>query len=135
MRGIWHLSRSLTKGAAWLRPGTSPLCSTDVRHLCRQSGVGARIFESALPITPALATFLAATGAHPLRCLTQSGEDYALLFTVSPGGSHELIDDFHATCDTPIARIGTVTSDREAGVVLRDGSIQNLTGGHDHFST
>lgn len=127
--------RLATSGCVTAMLDVSDGIASDVRHICRRSGVGARVEEAALPVTPALATFLAATHADPLRYLTQTGEDYALLFTASPDGLPDLMRSFRATFDTPLARIGTVTSDRKTCIVRRDDSIQDLTGGHDHFST
>ncbi len=58
--------------------------SGDVAHLCAQSGVGAEIEATALPLSPAARAYAAAWGIDPIRLALDGGEDYELLFTVSP---------------------------------------------------
>ncbi len=58
--------------------------TADLGHVLDQSGVAAVIDGDALPISPALAAWCAATGADPLDLALGGGEDYELLFTVRP---------------------------------------------------
>lgn len=59
--------------------------ASDLRHICRQSGVSAVIDRAAVPVSPAFRRFreLSYAGAGALE-LT-GGEDYELLFTVAQG--------------------------------------------------
>ena len=57
--------------------------STDLTHLCRASGVCARIDLRALPVHP-LALALKGEG-EALGAMLNGGEDYELLFTAKPG--------------------------------------------------
>lgn len=52
---------------------------SDLGHLCRASGVGARLWAAAIPTHPHLRQ---AFGAEALRLALTGGEDYELLFTV-----------------------------------------------------
>ncbi|HEX7956276.1 MAG TPA: thiamine-phosphate kinase, partial [Pyrinomonadaceae bacterium] len=57
--------------------------SSDLAHVCRESGVGARVEAASLPVDPLLAR--AGVGAdEALRLALDGGEDFELLFTASP---------------------------------------------------
>ena len=51
----------------------------DLRHICEQSGIGAEVYEDALPLSEALM----ALSPDPMRMALHGGEDYQLLFAVS----------------------------------------------------
>ena len=107
--------------------------ASDLRHICRQSGVSAVIRESEIPVSPAFRRFceLSTPGARSLPIT--GGEDYELLFTASPGGRRE-IDALAA--GSRIRRLGWI----EAGdgrIHLEDarGARTELkTRGFEHFS-
>ncbi|MGA3335158.1 MAG: thiamine-phosphate kinase [Terracidiphilus sp.] len=69
-QGLWLSRRSLATAAIDLSDGLS----TDLAHLCEESGVAAQVDAAALPIHPA------ATPAQALH----GGEEYELLFTAPP---------------------------------------------------
>lgn len=62
---------------------TSDGLSTDLARLCKASGVGAVIWADKLP-SPAVPQELRRFGFDPLSLALHGGEDYELLFTVSP---------------------------------------------------
>ena len=85
--------------------------SSELRHICKQSHVGCRIFEKQLPIDYQTAVMAEELNMNVTTCALNGGEDYELLFTV-PIGDHEKIqqlDDIH--------RIGHITKP-ELGHVL-----------------
>lgn len=59
--------------------------SGDLSHVCEQSGVGAEVHATAIPLSPACRVFAEARGLDPTALALQGGEDYELLFTASPG--------------------------------------------------
>jgi thiamine-monophosphate kinase len=69
-QGLWLARNALATAAIDLSDGLS----TDLTHLCEESGVAAEVNAAALPIAPG------ATAAYALN----GGEDYELLFTASP---------------------------------------------------
>lgn len=94
--------------------------STDLRHLCRESAVGAEIEVGSLPVHPR------ATVEEALH----GGEDYELLFTVPPK-----VRLPKRIAGVPVTRIGWVTAPA-AGVVLVDaaGKRKRLkAGGWEHL--
>ena len=56
----------------------------DLSRLCDESGVGARISMKHLPLSSQMKRAARASGIDPYRLATSGGEDYELLFTVSP---------------------------------------------------
>ena len=64
--------------------------SSELMHICKQSGVGCRIFEKQLPIDYQTAVMAEELNMNVTTCALNGGEDYELLFTV-PIGDHEKI--------------------------------------------
>jgi thiamine-monophosphate kinase len=77
--GLALVRRGLATAAIDLSDGLS----SDLAHLCRESGVGAEVSAAALPIHP-----LAKKAGGPEQALElalHGGEDYELLFTARAG--------------------------------------------------
>ena len=71
--------------------------SSELMHICKQSGVGCRIFEKNLPIDYQTAVMAEEMEMNVTTCALNGGEDYELVFTV-PIGDHakiEQIEDVH----------------------------------------
>jgi thiamine-monophosphate kinase len=103
--------------------------SLDLSHICRESGVGARIDASTLPIDPSIER--AGFGDQALAFALNGGEDFELLFTVRPREASKIPDE---ASGVSCVRIGEVTRHREKLVVLIDGEEQALSPqGFDHF--
>ncbi|MFC2116144.1 thiamine-phosphate kinase [Bacteroidota bacterium] len=64
--------------------------SSDLLHLCRQSGMGCRIFQDKIPIDKETARAAKEMEIEPFICALNGGEDYELLFTV-PLSLHDKI--------------------------------------------
>lgn len=58
--------------------------ASDLLHICRQSGVGAYIEESGVPIHPDTQLMALRFQLDPITCALSGGEDYELLFTIRP---------------------------------------------------
>ena len=66
--------------------------SSELMHICKQSGTGCRIYEKELPIDYQTAVMAEELNMNVTTCALNGGEDYELLFTV-PIGDHEKIQD------------------------------------------
>lgn len=64
--------------------------SSDMLHICHQSKVGCRIFEDNIPLHPHTYQMAFKFNIIPSVCALSGGEDYELLFTVSPDRLAEL---------------------------------------------
>ncbi len=58
--------------------------ASELFHICKQSGVGALIEESGVPIHPEAQLMALQFKLDPITCALNGGEDYELLFTIDP---------------------------------------------------
>jgi len=77
--------------------------SGDLRHICEESHVGAELDLGALPLSPACRAYAASRKLDPVDLALRGGEDYELLFTVSPRQRSKLdrsatVRGFSLTC-------------------------------------
>ncbi len=56
--------------------------ASEILHICKQSGVGATLFEDKLPIDGVTYTTAGEMQLDPTTCALNGGEDYELLFTI-----------------------------------------------------
>ena len=100
---------------------TSDGLSTDLRHLCDESGVGANVDAASLPTIP---------GDNGLQYALHGGEDYELLFTAPPGRRVP-----SKIAGVPISPIGSITRARKVTLRTLGGRSQPLLpGGWQHFA-
>ena len=57
--------------------------SSEVLHICKQSNLGARVYEEKLPIADASRKAAFKFGLDPTVCALNGGEDYELIFTIA----------------------------------------------------
>ena len=58
--------------------------SSDLMHICKQSGVGAIVEETGIPIHEEAKLMALKFNLDPITCGLNGGEDYELLFTIDP---------------------------------------------------
>lgn len=91
--------------------------ATDLGHITKESGVGAKIFEALLPIAPEVEALCDSLGYDKHELALSGGEDYQLVFTVNNKDEDRLMQ-LSRNWPYTITRIGTITRDR--GVVFED---------------
>jgi thiamine-monophosphate kinase len=106
--------------------------SSDLHHLCEESGVGAVVEASRLPIDTVVTEICGRRALDPLMLALHGGEDYELLFTVAPQNVSRLPKRVDGVA---VTRIGEI-KDASGGVRISEGSkIWELKpGGWEHFS-
>jgi thiamine-monophosphate kinase len=82
--------------------------SSDLAHLCEESRVGACLQAARIPVDPFAARVCARLALDPLMLALHGGEDFELLFTVSPRDLRRLPRSIKGV---PAVYIGDVTSD------------------------
>ncbi len=118
--------------------------STDLARICRASGAGALLEAGQIPVSDD-----ALDAATPLQSALNDGEDFELLFTLSPANCQKLMDNWRG--GVKITRIGTITApgspietmggargtDAEAGkiqmVTMDDKIVEIDPKGYDHL--
>ncbi|MDR3744851.1 MAG: thiamine-phosphate kinase [Acidobacteriaceae bacterium] len=117
------LRRRLASSAIDLSDGLS----TDLAHLCQESGVGAEVNASALPIHPLAAQ---SSEEQALKRALNGGEDYELLFAAPSA-----VRVPRSIAGVRVTRIGTLL--REKTILLVDSAGRRTPlkpGGWEHFA-
>jgi len=110
--------------------------AADLGHLCRAAGLGARIFADKLPKSTALRNYASRAELDIHDFAISGGEDYVLLFTVSPSNQAVIANTLAEKCFRPIHQIGEITAGPDLEYVLPDGRVEPLKlRGWDHFAT
>jgi len=121
-------------GAAHAAIDLSDGLASDLRHVCRGSGVGAIVDERSLPLSDALRLLCAATGHDILRLALAGGEDYRLLATVDAIRVEELRAEVAVRTGRSLFDIGEIVPGDSLELRRADGTIGALTmSGFDHF--
>ena len=127
------LRRRLATAAIDLSDGLS----TDLAHLCRESGVGAQVSVDALPIHPLAmqahdiqASHAAAEFNRALELALNGGEDYELLFSAPPTARLP-----SSIAGVRITRIGSLVRGSSISLLAPSGRRSPLQpGGWEHFT-
>jgi thiamine-monophosphate kinase len=94
--------------------------STDLGHICEESGTGAVVSAEALPVIP---------GNDRLTLALHGGDEYELLFTAHPSGRIP-----KKIAGVTVTRIGEITNGKEMTLAATDGTTEILRpGGWEHF--
>ncbi len=89
--------------------------SSELMHICKQSGVGCRIFEKEIPIDYQTAVMAEEMNMNVTTCALNGGEDYELLFTVPIGDLDKVkeLDDVHLIGHITDSKFGQVLVTRD----------------------
>lgn len=104
--------------------------ASELFHICKQSGVGVRIYEDKVPMDNVAYETAIEFKLDPMTCALNGGEDYELLFTISQADQEKIKNhpDIHM--------IGYVHERKDQLVmVTKQGNLVPLKAqGWDHFS-
>ena len=109
--------------------------ASDLRHICKQSGVSGVIRKADVPLSTSYLAFCEATGRSELDLALGGGEDYELLFTVDPGQAEGLAQIVGQDGFPPVHWIGQIEGG-QAELFLEDECGRRAiltTKGFDHF--
>jgi len=120
--GAWLAKRRMASAMMDLSDGLS----TDLARLCAASGVGAQIFPDLVPrvaIPAEISKLAGGLKLDPLKMALHGGEDYELLFTVSPRNVENLRA---APGFSQLKAIGEVTRGKSVVLIDKNGTKQHL---------
>jgi thiamine-monophosphate kinase len=109
--------------------------SSEVNHLCEESGVGAEVHSDAIPLSQVLSYYCQETRLDPLKFAINGGEDYELLFTVPLRHLHAVLRRLSSETGVRVSPIGRIVQ-KSKGIHLIDahGRKRPLEpAGFDHF--
>lgn len=89
--------------------------SSEILHICKQSQLGCVLYEEKLPVADATRQAAYKFQIDPTACALSGGEDYELLFTISPGEYDKLV------LNEQISVVGYMTDVEEGAHILTKG--------------
>jgi thiamine-monophosphate kinase len=121
------------EGLATALIDTSDGVATDLYHICRASGVGARIPAAAVPVSPRVTAAAPHLASDPLDLALFGGEDYLLLFTAKPAVAKRLPESFsRAGLPAPLP-LGHIVPGGRVVLTTSAGEVDISGRGYDHF--
>ncbi|GAH40783.1 unnamed protein product, partial [marine sediment metagenome] len=109
--------------------------ASDLTQICGASAVGAKVYASKIPILSAAKEVGGLIKRSPLDLALYGGEDYELLFTVSPKKADDVIKLLKKELGTRVSVIGEIKEEQK-GIKLEDlqGKVSDLQPkGYNHF--
>jgi thiamine-monophosphate kinase len=107
--------------------------ATDLGHVCRESGTGARIELDRLPIAAAVTAAARALGRDAREWAASGGEDYELLVTCERADLDALRAGLRAATGAVLTEIGSIVAGREIRYVDGRGQPVAVRSGYEHF--
>lgn len=103
--------------------------SSDLGHVCEQSGLGAVVYSARIPLSAALRKSAGQLKKPPLHYALSGGEDYELLLTAPPAKVKRL-----RSLGVPMTEIGEIIRGRQLIVIDERGKKRPLRPtGYNHF--
>ena len=108
----------------------------DLGHICKESGVGALLYQQQLPVSPALRQASSRMGCDPLDFVLSDSDDYELIITCSPEDAETVRVMISEAQRVSATRIGIIVPDPNTmKLVQEDGTMRPLRpSGWDHFA-
>ena len=96
--------------------------SSEILHICSQSGVGCRLYEEKIPISDEMKSAAYKFEIDPTACALSGGEDYELLFTLTQSEYDKLV------LNKQISVIGYMTDPSEGQkIITKGGNLHDIT--------
>jgi len=106
----------------------------DLGHIMKQSRVGAVIESEKIPLSNPLRLWCSEHGYDPLDFALSGGEDYELIFTVSPREASSLQKEIQQKTGVPVSIVGEITDGDRLHIRKNDEEMVFHSHGWNHFS-
>lgn len=106
----------------------------DLGHICEQSGTGALLQATSIPISEEVHRVASEAEKSPLEWALHGGEDYELLFTASSAHEEKIVSLTTKVSGSPAAKIGTIIHEDGIWLETEKGKEPLKPGGYVHFS-
>lgn len=127
-------ARTLAAAGAAAMMDISDGLALDLCRMCSESGVGARLETSALPVSPWLLQAASSLDLDPLRLALTGGEDYELLATLEGSRVEEAAATLRERFGVELTDIGEITVSGMITVAADGTEAPLLPEGWDHFA-
>lgn len=107
--------------------------ASDAGHVCRESGLGARIQAENIPISNACRKLAQERNLDPLTWSLFGGEDFELLFTASPEIGRNLQAKSRTELDLLVTEVGEMISGQGVRLVRGNQEEDITSKGYNHF--
>jgi thiamine-monophosphate kinase len=107
--------------------------ATDLGHVCRASGVGAKIPAAAAPVSSRVQAAAPLMSADPLDLALKGGEDFQLLFTSPVAKTPDLFQAFARAGLPPPLPLGEIIAGAGVTLITPEGEKEISGEGFDHF--
>jgi thiamine-monophosphate kinase len=104
-----------------------------LRQVAEASGCGVEVDAGALPIDAAAREWWLSAGRDPVGAALSGGDDYELLLAVPRAWRGRLRHARRHVAEPILTRIGVLTKDRDARVLLQNSRRETLPGGFEHW--
>jgi len=108
--------------------------ASEARHIASQSNLGVVIDADSIPTRMQVKELALIAGIDVLEAQMRGGEDYELMFTISPDKFEELKNEYHLHSQIGITPIGKMIAEKKY-VYLKNSVEATLPKGFDHFSS
>ena len=103
--------------------------SSEVTHICEESGTGARIDWEKIPLSKDTIEAARIISNDPHEYALYGGEDFELVFTIPMGNIPALQKEF-----SDFTIVGEILQKEHGIFILKEGSRQEVKKGYDHFA-
>lgn len=124
-------------GCARAMIDTSDGLLADLGLICKESKVGAELFQNKLPLSRALIQEAEQAGFDPFDIVLSDSDDYELILTCTDKNIPRIRSVIASVSDVAVSEIGRITEPKEEiKLILPDGSKRSVEpSGWDHFKT
>ncbi len=108
--------------------------ATDLAHLCKESGVGAKINSDCIPLSTELQGAAVAIERDALDLALAGGEDYALLFSTPASAKHSIAKMVEKKLGRQLCCIGHIVDQDGVSLLVNGEETKIEYKGYDHFT-